>query len=251
MKPTNYWTFEILPSGNYLNSFTRKPGNFSIGEDSCAMPLNFLLNSIHFDKKEKPEDVYTIANFICAMLTGFTTLINIDPKEHCSARLGDLFKDGKKVYDNYKCDVDLLKIDQYLDERADSNEFINQSFHDGFIRNLLFYCNDGWTLGNMYKISDEVSLNLKERGDDISNYVNKSDYKAFGATANNFSVSGLQARHGKSKNIAPKRTMTIEEASSFIRDLLKTILKKYFGFEMKYIEKTDTNINFDFGKLEF
>jgi hypothetical protein len=249
MKATNYWTFEILPSGNYLNSFTRKPGNFSIGEDYTAMPLNFLLNSVHFAKKENPEDVYTIASFICAMLTGFTTLINVDPKEHYSARLGDLFKNGEKVYDNYKCEVDLLKIDVHLDERADSNEFINQSFHDGFIRNILLYCNDGWTLVNMYKISDEVSLYLKEREDDISNYVNKPDYSAFGATANNFSVSGLQARHGKSKNLAPKRTMTIEEASTYIRKLLKIILEKYFGFKLEYIEKN--NEDFDFETIEF
>lgn len=242
----NNWTFEILPSGNYLTSFSKKPENFSIVEDFSAMPLNFLLTSTHFAKKENPEDVYIIASFICAMLTGFSTLIHIDPKEHFSVILGDLFKNGEKVY-NYKCNVNLLKIDDYLDEPAESEEFINQSFQDEFIRNILFYCNDGWTLGNMYKISDEVSQFLKERGDDVSNYVSKSDYKAFGATANNFSVSGLKARHGKNNNKAPNRIMTIEEASSFIRELLRTVLETYLGFKLQFIERD----NEDFETIEF
>jgi hypothetical protein len=249
MKSNNYWTFEILPSGNSLNTFVRIPGNFSIGEDSTAMPLNFLLNSVHFEKKEKPEEVYTIAMFIVAMINGYTRLTNIDPKEHSSVWVGDLFKNGKKVQESYKCEVDLLNIDNLLNSKPKSNEFINQGFNEGFIRNILLYCNEGWTLGNMYKIRDEISEFLKEKKDDISNYVKKSDNRAFGATANNFSVSGLKARHGKSENVSPKRIMTIEEASIFIRDLLKLVLDKYFGCNMQYIQKQ--NSDFDINLFEF
>tara|TARA_R100000935_G_scaffold21876_6_gene40573 strand:- start:13 stop:762 length:750 start_codon:yes stop_codon:yes gene_type:complete len=249
MSLNNYWTFEILPSGNFLHSVSRIPGNFSIGEDSNAMPLNFLLNSIHFANKEKSEEVYAIATFIVALINGYTKMKNIDPEEHNSVWLGNLYKNGEKVQENYKCEVDLLNIDHLLNQKPKSNELINQGFDEGLIRNILLYCNAGWNLVNMYKISDEISDFLKGKNDNISNYVKKSDYKAFGATANNYSVSGLNARHGKGKNSVPKRVMSIEEASSFIRDLIKLVFDKYFGFDIKFIPKQDKN--FDFKSIEW
>ena len=91
MKSNNYWTFEILPSGNFLNSFSRISGNFSIGEDHSAIPLNFLLNSSHFTGKEEPKEVYSIATFIIAMINGYTKLINIDSNEHSLVWLGNLY----------------------------------------------------------------------------------------------------------------------------------------------------------------
>tara|TARA_B100000787_G_C16112271_1_gene258625 strand:+ start:103 stop:852 length:750 start_codon:yes stop_codon:yes gene_type:complete len=245
MKSNNYWTFEILPSGNFLNSFSRISGNFSIGEDHSAIPLNFLLNSSHFTGKEEPKEVYSIATFIIAMINGYTKLINIDSNEHSLVWLGNLYNNGKKVREDYKCEVDLLKIYDFIESKIDSDEFINQGFNDEFIRNILLYCNSGWNLGNMYKISDEISDFLKERNDDISNYVKKTEYRAFGATANNFSVSGLEARHGKIKNSAPKKIMNLEQASSFIRDLLKIILEKFFDIKLHFIIKEDTDFNLE------
>lgn len=249
MKQKNYWIFEILPSGNFLNSFSLGFNNFSIGEDSFAMPLNFLLSSIHFDNKANPQDVYSVASFVVAIINGCTKLMNVDTNEHNSVWLGKLFKNGEVVNENYKCDVDLLSIDNLLNEIPKSNAFLDQAFEEGFIRNLLLYCNEGWNLTNMYKISDDISNFLKSQGDDISNYVLKSDYKAFGATANNFSVSGLQARHGKGNNSKPKRIMNNEEASAFTRNYLKIILKKYFGFELKFIESNEDDFNLE--TLEF
>lgn len=248
MTTNNYWTFEIHPSGNFLSSFNRIPENYSIGEDSNAMPLNFLLSSIHFDDKENPKEVYAIATIIVALINGYTKLINIDPKEHTSVWLGNLYKNGEKVQEKYKHEIDLLNIDVFFNKKSKSNDFINQAFNEGLIRNILLYSNADWNLVNMYKIKEEINTFLQQKEDNISNYVDAGDSSAFGATANNYSVSGLNSRHGKKSTNKKtkkesKRIMTIEESSIFIRDLIKKVMDKYFGFNLRFTQKQNNDLD--------
>ena len=249
MKSNDFWIFEILPSGNFLNSYSGIYGNFSIGEDANAMPLNFLLTSPHFKTKENSTDVFKVGLFITAILNGYTKLIHSDTDKHYDARLGDLYKNAEKVRKNYKTEFDLLKIDEYLNEVPKSDKFIDQAFHHGYIRNLLLHCNAGLTVSNVYKIQEETSNFLKERGDNIMNYVSNSDFKAFGATANNFSVSGLNARHGKSNNEPPKKTMPIESIADYIRSILKPVIENHLQFSLNFIAKS--NDKFDIETFDF
>lgn len=249
MKSNNFWVFEILPSGNYLNSFYGNYSNFSIGEDANAMPLNFLLTSPHFKSKENPKDVFKIGLFITAILNGYTKLIHSDTDKHYVAQLDDLYKNSEKVRENYTTEFDLLKIDEFLTETPKSDKFIDQAFDEGFIRNLLLHCNAGLTVSNVYKIQEETSNFLKERGDDIMNYVSPSDFKAFGATANNFSISGLNARHGKSNNEPPKNTMPIEIVADYIRSILKPVIENHLKLSLNFTEKSKDE--FDIETFDF
>ncbi|MCH3883410.1 hypothetical protein [Tenacibaculum aquimarinum] len=246
---TNYWVFDILPSGNYLSSFnTIKNYNYSVGEDSDAMPLNFILSSKHFENKENPNDVYQIGMFIVQLFNGFNNIIYKDGNETYKVRLGRLYKNGDENREKINTpNINYLEIDELLNF-PDNNEsyfegFLNQAFRPGLIKNILLHCKDSWNLTSMYKLSDEISSFLKEQDDNIMNYVNKNQFKLFGLTANNFSVSGLEARHGKSVNKEPKKSMTLDESSEFIRELINKILEKYFGIKLNYIGKTESDFS--------
>ena len=245
---SNYWVFDILPSGNYLNSFVKmKNYNYIVGEDSDAMQLNFILSSKHFENKENPNDVYQIGMFIIKLFNGFNNIIFKDENKSYEVRLGRLYKNGDENREKINTpNINYLEIDKLLhfpdDNESYFNGFLNQAFRPGLIRNILLHCKDNWNLTSMYKLSDEISCFLKEQDDNVMNYVNKDDYNLFGLTANLFSVSGLEARHGKSIKKEPKKSMTLNEASEFIRELINKVLEKYFGIKLNYVEKIKSNL---------
>lgn len=81
-----------------------------------------------------------------------------------------------------------------------------------------------------YKLMEAIEVFAKDNGIDLE--TKTSDRKAFTNTANNFSLSGFDSRHGfkqvaKSNNTA---SMTIDEGYSFVTSMAKTYLqKRYFS----------------------
>lgn len=86
-----------------------------------------------------------------------------------------------------------------------------------------------WT--TYYKLMEAVETFAKNM--DIKLGTIKSTRKSFTNTANNFSLSGFDSRHGFKEAVKQNKTdtMTIDEAYGFVSEMAKEYLKKaYFSF---------------------
>jgi hypothetical protein len=245
----DYWTFEIFPSGNYLTKFENNISyHYSIGQDYDLMPLNFLLNSKHFGNKTSPNEVYILAIFITKLINGYNNIIHLDSDDSYKVRIGKLYKNGEENRDNLSVsNFNFLGIDKlfyYTDVQKDKGYcIISKGFECEYVRNILLYASEEWNLTNMYKISDELKYFLNKNGDDIYNYVSKSNLKKFGNTANNFNISGLSARHGRGNLSSSGKIFSIEECSEYVRNYLNEVLTKYYNLKLNFKEKQDWNID--------
>jgi len=250
MMVTKHWSFEVWPAANFWNIYSGLMGNFSIGEDTFEMPLHFVMSSPCFDKKTQPEKVLCIGQFIIALINGHANLSRKNKYGSNVARLGHLFLNGNKVMEDYDCAIDPLEIDSVLEELDELQmnsfgEFFDFAFKPGLVRNVLLHSNNGWTLANMYKIRDEIKLFIKEKGEIFDDYIDKKEDKAFGATTNNFAVSGLQARHGQGNGSFPKKNLTIDECTEFIRKLFNKVLENHFDLKLIYPQDLEDDEDLD------
>ncbi len=243
----DYVRVELLPMGNLLNNFnTFGFGyNYSISEDSSKLPGHFVLTSEHFKGKDINQ-IYFISNFIVKLILGLSNITFIDETKHDRIKQNGIWINGEQQHridtsKKYEIDKLLTDIPKSGLTRFD-NIFLDLAFTNPFIKNILLHASRGWDLINLYKISDEIITFLKGNNDDILNYVTKSNSKAFGATSNNFDISGYEARHGSiGSNKTPKKVMTFSECSYYIRDLLQKVLEKYFNFKLLFFVDTPVN----------
>jgi hypothetical protein len=81
-----------------------------------------------------------------------------------------------------------------------------------------------------YKIMETVETFAQNKCIELG--ATKSTRKRFTNTANNFSLSGFDSRHGFKEAVKQNKTdsMTIDEAYSFVSEMAKEYLKKaYFS----------------------
>lgn len=94
---------------------------------------------------------------------------------------------------------------------------------------ILKYLNmaPGWV--TYYKLIEAVESFAKARGIDLGTV--KKDREAFTNTANNFSLSGFDARHGFREVVKENKTrsMDLAEAHAFVTLMVKTFLSKAYS----------------------
>lgn len=194
---------------------------------------DFRLSSIYFDDEDDPEVVWQIGYELASLYNGVSSILALGGRK---LELEDLLHNGHPIGKPKKRNIVALLGKPNISEGSYNKEFerVKQSNVSFFMMNLATEREDAYLILkyfdieesyiNYYKILETIESLSKKTGITIS--VDKKLRKAFTNTANNYTLSGLDSRHGFKQAVKENKTpsMKLAEAHSFIVSIAKEYL---------------------------
>jgi hypothetical protein len=196
---------------------------------------DFRLNSVYFDNETDPELVWQVGYELVSLFNGVSNIISTNHRkmelaelQHNGVLVRKIAKQnvmallGRPNLTPYVIDLELKKAIQ-LDVRF---LMLNLATEREDIYLILKYFDMELSWINLYKTLETIeSLSKKTK---INLSINKKKRGLFTNTANNFSLSGLESRHGFKQVIKENKTpsMEVDEAHQFVSEIAKEYLNK-------------------------
>ncbi|MCT4330097.1 hypothetical protein CMT52_10540 [Elizabethkingia anophelis] len=98
-----------------------------------------------------------------------------------------------------------------------------------YLTNLFFLLSKKIDYRLLYMIYDDIKFFLHENNDMKFLKEFESELKIFTNTANNYEILGYFARHGRTKQVPPRRTITLEKSMDLIFNIIEKLLKDKFN----------------------
>lgn len=230
----------------YLDGETRDFRSFSEAQRSLyfhisggidhyhdCMNDDFRFSSVYFDDEDDPEVVWQIGYELASLYNGISSILG---KVRRKLELADLIHNGVKVRKPPKRNIVALLGKPSISDHLYSQEFerVKQANVRFFMINLATEREDAYLILkyfdieesyiNYYKILETLEALSKKTGIPIS--VDQKLRKAFTNTANNYTLSGLDSRHGFKEAVKENKTpsMELSEAHSFVTSIAKEYL---------------------------
>lgn len=196
---------------------------------------HFSFSSSHFNDIEDDREVaWQVAYELMSLFNGALTLLW---NQKYPFRIGRLLCEGRNMDYVEKRNLHgllgaLPPAAKRGRERDDSSPIFHLvslacEYQDVYHLVKLFEQRGGWT--TYYKILETIESYTKEYN--LTVVVDKKTQKSFELTANNFSISGFESRHGFKQQAKEIKTasLTIEEGYEFISQYAKQYLANRFG----------------------
>lgn len=196
---------------------------------------DFRMTTIYCQGVTDPTVAWQIGYELLSFFNGASSLFRYGYKK---ASINRLLHDGKEVDYVAPMPVKALlgpapisryQIDEQITKSAKSTPrypLLHLATENEDVVMILKYLNmePGWV--TYYKLLEAVEEFAKVRGVNLG--TDTAARKAFTNTANNFSLSGFDSRHGFKEVVKENKTraMTLEEAHEFIFNVVKSFLSK-------------------------
>lgn len=203
---------------------------------------DFRMTSVYCDGETDPQVVWQIGYELISLFNGASILFNKNYRKVSIFQLQ--YQETSVVFTPPKSISALLgkpPVDQYLINDAFQNgakssikfPLIHLSTENKDVYFFLKYLDmeSSWT--TYYKLMEAVETFAKEKNIDLQTVIKKR--KSFTNTANNFSLSGFDSRHGFKEVASQNRTasMSIDEGYDFVTSMVKTYLNKVYFQDRK------------------
>ncbi len=233
------WEFSIKGDSQYFRCLSESQSSlyFNIyggyNDYLDCMSDDFYLTSVYIDNEDDPDIVWQIGYELTSLFNGALIILN---KEFRKLELKGLLCNGTSVKMPEKKNVFAL-----LGKANISGYIYNQEFKKllkgdvcFFMMNLATEREDVYMIlkyfiiegsyVNYYKTLESLESLSKNTGIIIS--IDKKLRKSFTNTANNYTISGLESRHGFNEAIKENKTqtMTLPDAHTFVSLLAKEYL---------------------------
>lgn len=239
MIETAKWEFWLNGDIRYLRPFSSSQSNlyFNIfgGIDyynDCEND-DFRFTSVYFEEEDDPEVVWQIGYELSGLYNGISSIIT---EENRKLSLVELLHNGSKTLKVPRRKVSALlgkpniSNSLYIEEfkRAKKSDvrflMINLATEREDVYLILKYFDVKGNYVNYYKALETLESLSRKTG--IPIIVDSKMRKAFTNTANNYTLSGLNSRHGFKEIIKENKTpvMELPEAHSFIASIAKQYL---------------------------
>lgn len=194
---------------------------------------DFRLTSVYFDEENDAEIVWQIGYELLSLYNGVSSIID---KENRKLTLPVLLRNGGRVIKSPrrntfallgKPNISSLLYNQEFQKAKDSDPrflMINLATEREDVYLILKYFDLDGSYINYYKILETLESLSKKTEIPIS--IDKNLRKAFTNTANNYTLSGLDSRHGFKEVIKENKTpsMELHEAHSFVASIAQQYL---------------------------
>jgi hypothetical protein len=235
------WEFYLDGDSRYFRGYSEARGNLyfdisgGIDHHNDCMNDDFRLSSVYFDDEDDPEVVWQIGYELASLYNGVSSILAEGTRK---LELADLLHNGTRVNKPQKRNIVAL-----LGKPSISNYLYNKEFEKVqrsdvrfFMMNLATEREDAYLILkyfdiegsyiNYYKILETLEALSKKT--DIPISVDKKLRKAFTNTANNYTLSGLDSRHGFKQAVKENKTPSMElpEAHSFVASIAKEYLNQ-------------------------
>ncbi|MFH2135375.1 MAG: hypothetical protein ABII81_09395 [Pseudomonadota bacterium] len=198
---------------------------------------DFRLTSLYCEGETDAAVVWQIGYELVSLFNGASILISRDYRK---AEIDRLLYQNKSIdYVPPKGFSGLLGKPPFIDERivqeyangkASSIKFplLHLATEHEDVYMLLKYLDMDGSWVTYYKLMEVIEGFAKKHGIDLN--ADKSKRSSFTNTANNFSLSGFDSRHGFKEAVKQNKTtsMSIDEGYKFVTDMAKTYLKKMY-----------------------
>tara|TARA_R110000772_G_scaffold181059_8_gene292384 strand:+ start:17 stop:796 length:780 start_codon:yes stop_codon:yes gene_type:complete len=233
------WEFLINGESRYFRGYSEARSylyfDISGGIDHYNDCTNddFRLTSVYFDDEDDPEIVWQIGYELASLYNGVSSILAADNRK---LELAQLLYYGLGVDKPLKRNIVALlgkpNISPvlYNQELGRAKEVDVRFFminiaterEDAYL--ILKYFDIEGSYINYYKVLETLEVLSKKT--EIPINVDKGLRKAFTNTANNYTLSGLDSRHGFKEAIKENRTpsMELSEAHSFVAEIAKEYL---------------------------
>lgn len=205
---------------------------------------NFSFSSSHFDGIDDDVDLaWQVAHELLSLFNGAMSLMW--HQEH-PFRLGALLHNGRNTSHVEKRNAKgllgpLSPFAKRGRDRADSSYVFRVltlacENQDAYHLVKLFEQSGGWS--SYYKILETIESYTTKYKLEVS--VDKGIQKSFERTANNFSISGFDSRHGFKQQVKEIKSaaLTLDDGFKFIRDYAIRYLSARYGHSLKEIPAT-------------
>ncbi|MGS0497361.1 hypothetical protein ACU8V4_09235 [Pseudoalteromonas mariniglutinosa] len=200
-----------------------------------CMNDDFRLSSVYFDDEDEPEVVWQIGYELASLYNGVSSILSKDSRK---LELAELLHNGVRVGKTPKKNILALLGKPNISDSLYNQEFEKVKKLDVrfFMMNLATEREDAYLILkyfaveasyiNYYKTLETLEELSDKTGIAIS--VDKKLRKSFTNTANNFTLSGLDSRHGFKQALKENKTpsMKLSEAHLFIASIAKDYLNK-------------------------
>ena len=203
-----------------------------IDHHNDCMNDDFRLRSVYFNDEDDPEIVWQIGYELASLYNG---ILSIHKNNYRKLNLAELLHNGSALGKPPKRNIVALlgkpNISNYLYHQEFENVKMNGHF---FMMNLAteredvylilkYFDNEGSYI-NYYKALETIEALAIKTGIKIT--VDRKSRKAFTNTANNYTLSGLDSRHGFKQAIKENKTpsMELSEAHEFISSIAQEYL---------------------------
>lgn len=200
---------------------------------------DFRMTTLYCEDETDPKIVWQIGYELISLFNGASVLLN---KNYYKASIFKLLYQEKEVDYFPQNNVPALlgkpsasqrRIDEEFQSGAKSDikfPLIHFATENEDVYFILKYLDMEPSWITYYKLMEAVETFSKSKGIELG--TNRNDQKRFTNTANNFSLSGFDSRHGFKEITKQNNTksMTIDEAYEFVSGMAKEFLKKaYFS----------------------
>lgn len=237
------WEFMLNGDPNELRQHASEVGSFYFniygGVDHWLDCPNddFRMTTIYCEGETDPDVVWQIGYELISLFNGASILFD---KSYRKASIFKLLHQEKPV--NYVAQrgvaallgmppVSQHRINEELQNGAKSSikfPLIHLATENQDVYFILKYLDMEASWTTYYKLMEAVETFAKNKGIDLETV--KNTRKIFTNTANNFSLSGFDSRHGFKEVTKQNNTnaMSIDEAYEFVTSMAKTYLKKAY-----------------------
>ena len=234
------WIYDVRSSTAWLPSLAsnfHSPDIVIFREGFDEQGDQFFWTSPHFNDLATPQEVENRAGVLKAIFDGALYMNGFNGTD---MQLGDLHQYPGEIRVNRPQFNDVLVSPFSPKHLAKKIEPLENPSHDP-IAQAVFLCRhddacrailtmlgvNGITWISLYAVWDTVrDAGWKEAKVAEVTRFSASDIKAFTGTANNYSVIGAMARHGKQGDGRPNKTMTLAQASELMGEVIRAFFKE-------------------------
>jgi hypothetical protein len=233
------WEFYLDGNSQYFRGYAEGRENLyfdisgGIDHHNDCMNDDFRLSSVYFDDEDDPEVVWQTGYELASLYNGVSSILSKDVRK---LELAGLLHDGVIVGKPPKRNILALLGKPNISDYLYNQEFEKVKKLDVrfFMMNLATEREDAYLILkyfavegsyiNYYKTLETLEALSKKTGVAIS--VDKKLRQAFTNTANNYTLSGLDSRHGFKQAVKENKTpsMELSEAHPFIARIAKEYL---------------------------
>ncbi|WP_319783984.1 hypothetical protein [Oceanisphaera sp. IT1-181] len=235
------WEFYLDGDSRYFRGYSEGRQNLyfdisgGVDHHNDCMNDDFRLSSVYFNDEDDPEVVWQVGYELASLYNGISSILS---KYVRKLELAELLHDGVRVGKPPKRNIVALLGKPNISDYLYKKEFEKVKELDVrfFMMNLATEREDAYLILkyfavegsyiNYYKTLETLEVLSKKSGVEIT--VDKKLRKAFTNTANNYTLSGLDSRHGFKQAVKENKTpsMELSEAHSFVASIAKGYLDK-------------------------
>ncbi len=220
-------TGERFDLADFVHCFPN--GEFYFWEDANR----FYFHCVDFQAIEEPKEILERSG---EMISEITSILKVIGKDVIRPEVGRvLIEDAQgKVLSSKIIGAGTIRVRAKIHARfegSESCEELPHLFHrltrnDRHLRNsLLLLSDEHLSWAKLYLALEELERSLGETSD-AARLCSRNERERFHQTANSGEVTGLESRHAMGRVPAPKNPMPIQEATAFVRSMLRGAIER-------------------------